>query len=157
VGRGVRRSAPLRRGKGLERRTELRRTGPPRRRTPLRRSALSPASPAQRAEVAGRECLVCGRRPVDPAHLVPRSLGGCDDADCVVPLCRTHHRRYDRGQLDLLPHLEPRYRAELSHGLLHLGLFRLLRRVTGTRWAPAEEGDDLGRGSTEGSQEGGAS
>ena len=72
----MRRSAPLRRGKGLERRTALRRTGPPRRRTPLRRSAVSPASPEQRAKVAGRACLVCGMRPVDPAHLVPRSLGG---------------------------------------------------------------------------------
>jgi hypothetical protein len=38
------------------------------------------------------------------------------------------------GELDLLPHLEPRYRAELAHGLLHLGLVALLGRVTATRW-----------------------
>jgi hypothetical protein len=112
-----------------------------RRLTPLRRTLVSPGSEAQRAKVAGRPCLVCGKRPVDPAHLVPRSLGGCDQPDCVVPLCRTHHRLHDRGQLDLLPHLEPRYRTELAHGLLHLGLLALLRRVTGVRWTPFGGGE----------------
>jgi hypothetical protein len=141
----VRRRAPLRRTKRLERRTALQRSGRLRRRTPLRRSAVSPASPAQRAKAAGRACLVCGQRPVDPAHLVPRSLGGCDQPDCVVPLCRFHHRRYDRGELDLLPYLEPRFRAELQHGLAHLGLLGLLRRVTGCRWAPVAGRSDAGR------------
>jgi hypothetical protein len=87
--------------------------------------------------VGGRACLVCGKRPADPAHLVPRSFGGCYQPACVVPLCRDDHRRYDRGKLDLLPLLEPRFRAELAHGLTHIGLLALLRRVTGTRWAPA--------------------
>jgi hypothetical protein len=81
-----------------------------------------------------------GRRPplprlpegaVDPAHPVPRSLDGGDAPDCVVPLCRLHHRRYDRGQLDLLPHLEPRCRAELQDGLGHGGLLGLLRPSRG--------------------------
>jgi hypothetical protein len=67
---------------------------------------------------------------------VPRSLGGCDDPDCCVPLCRSCHRRYDRGELDLLAQLEPRYRAELAHALAHLPLLSLLRLVTGTRWRP---------------------
>jgi hypothetical protein len=136
----VRRRAPLRRGKALGRRSTLRRSGRLRRRTPLRRSAVSLASPAQRARVAGRACIVCGGRPVDPAHLIPRSLGGCDEPDCVVPLDRRCHRAYDRGQLDLLPHLEPRYRAELAHGLLHLGLLGLLGRISGTRWVAKEDG-----------------
>jgi 5-methylcytosine-specific restriction endonuclease McrA len=70
--------------------------------------------------VAGQACLVCQRRPIDPAHLVPRSLGGCDEANCCVPLCRSCHRAYDRGELDLLPRLEPRFRAELAHALIHL-------------------------------------
>jgi hypothetical protein len=118
----------------LGRRSTLRRSGRLRRRTPLRRSAVSPASAAQRTKVAGRACIVCGGRPADPAHLIPRSLGGCDQPDCVVPLDRRCHRAYDRGQLDLLPHLEPRYRAELAHGLLHLGLLGLLGRISGTRW-----------------------
>jgi predicted restriction endonuclease len=59
---------------------------------------VAAASVVQRAEVAGLRCLVCGAATrIDPAHLVPRSLGGCDEADCVVPLCRTHHRAYDQG------------------------------------------------------------
>jgi hypothetical protein len=105
--------------------------------TPLRRRPVSTASDGQRAKVAGRSCLVCGRRPVDPAHLVPRSLGGCDDGQCCVPLCRAHHRLYDRGELDLLPHLEAGHRAELAHALSHVGLMALLQRLTGTRWRPA--------------------
>jgi hypothetical protein len=69
---------------------------------------------------------------------VPRSLGGCDDAGCCVGLCRGCHRRYDRGELDLLPHLEPRCRDELAHALGHLGLLALLRLVTGARWRPVD-------------------
>jgi hypothetical protein len=69
---------------------------------------------------------------------MPRSLGGCDEPDCVVPLDRRCHRAYDRGELDLLPYLEPCFRAELAHALLHVGLLRLLRRLTGTPWWPAE-------------------
>jgi hypothetical protein len=130
----VRRRSQLRRRTRLQRRSALRRTGRLQRRTPLRRSRIAPASDAQRAKVAGERCFVCGGRPVDPAHLVPRSLGGCDHTDCVVPLCRVHHRMYDRGELDLLPHLEPGLRAELAHGLGHVGLLALLRHVTGARW-----------------------
>jgi 5-methylcytosine-specific restriction endonuclease McrA len=128
----------MRRSGPLPRRTGLRRGGPLRRRTPLRRRApVSPASREQREKVAGRPCLVCGRRPSDPAHLAPRSLGGCDEADCVVALCRPCHRAFDQRRLDLLPYLEPRYRAELAHALVHLGLVALLERVTGERWRPA--------------------
>jgi 5-methylcytosine-specific restriction endonuclease McrA len=110
------------------------------RRTPLRRRPVAPASLAQRAKVAGQACLVCGRRPVDPAHLTPRSLGGCGEPECVVPLCRRCHRAYDRGELDLLPHLEPRFRTELAHALSHLPLLGVVRRVTGCRWAPVSDG-----------------
>jgi hypothetical protein len=137
----MRRSGPLRRGKRLRRKTRLERRTPLRRLTPLRRTQPSPASEAQRAKVAGRACLVCGKRPVDPAHLVPRSLGGCDEPDCCVPLDRSCHRAYDRGELDLLPHLEPRFRVELAHALGHLPLLGLLRRVTGRRWGPLTSGE----------------
>jgi hypothetical protein len=44
------------------------------------------------------------------------------------------------GELDLLPHLEPHFRAELAHALTHLPLIRLLRRLTGQRWQPVETG-----------------
>jgi hypothetical protein len=89
--------------------TPLTRTGPPARRTPLRRTTrlTAAASAAQRRKVTGRPCLVCStRRAVDPAHLVPRSLGGCDAPECVIALCRRHHRAYDARALDLLPYLE---------------------------------------------------
>jgi hypothetical protein len=67
---------------------------------------------------------------VDPTHLVPRSLGGCGRPECVVPLCRLHHRSYGRGWVELLPYLEPDHRGQLAHALLHPGLVALLRRVT---------------------------
>ena len=124
----MRRRTPLRRGRPLDRRTPLKRT------TPLKRRAFAPASPAQRAKVAGLLCLVCNRATrIDPAHLVPRSLGGCDDALCVIALCRTCHRRYDSGDLDLIAYLEPRYRAEAAHAVEHLGLAGALRRISGRR------------------------
>jgi hypothetical protein len=131
----------------LRRRTPLKRKSAPRgaawleRRTPLERTPVSPASAAQRAKVRGLACLVCGGRPVDPAHLVPRSLGGCDHPACALALCRACHAAFDRGRLDLLPHLEPDHRAEPAHALSHLSLLALLRRLTGTRWAPAERGE----------------
>lgn len=129
----MRRRSRLRRRNRLERPTALRRTGRLRRKTRLRRSRFAPASEWQRDKVVDQRCLVCGERPVDPAHLVSRSLGGCDHADCVVALCRIHHRMYDRGELDLLPHLEPGCRTELAHSLMHVGLIALLRRVTRAR------------------------
>jgi hypothetical protein len=67
------------------------------------------------------------------AHLVPRSLGGCDAGDCVVALCRRHHRAYDGGALDLLPYLEPTSRAEICHAVAHVGLIGALRRLAGRR------------------------
>lgn len=70
---------------------------------------------------------------IDPAHLVPRARGGCDDALCVIALCRTCHRRYDSGGLDLVAYLEPGHRAEAAHAVLHLGLAGALRRISATR------------------------
>ena len=74
-------------------------------RVPIVALPLVPVSDLQRAKVAGAECLVRGRSPVEPAHLVPRRIGGCDHPDCVIPLCRTHHRLYDHGDLALLPYI----------------------------------------------------
>ena len=73
----------------LRRRAPLRGKTKPRRSKPLERAASMAATDAQRTAVAGRACIVCGAdRPIDPAHLIPRSLGGCGDALCVVPACR---------------------------------------------------------------------
>lgn len=79
------------------------------------------ASAEQRRKVAGLGCLVCGRSPVDPAHVVPRRFGGCDSPDCVVPLCRTHHRMFDTGRLALVPYLGREVERELRHALTHVG------------------------------------
>ena len=124
----------------LRRRAPLRRAAKPlRRRTPLERGPAAAASRAQRDAVRGAPCIVCGTRArVDPAHLVPRGLGGCDDALCVVALCREHHRAYDRGRLDLVPFLEPRFRAQAAHAVWHLGLVGVLRRLSGRRDAGTE-------------------
>jgi hypothetical protein len=117
----------------LSRRSTLRRGRPPRRRTPLARKQSLHASPAQQAKVAGQVCAVCRATPVDPAHLILRSLGGCDEPACVVPLCRRHHRAFDTRRLDLLAWLEPGHREELAHAVGHLGLAAAVRRVGGGR------------------------
>jgi hypothetical protein len=50
-------------------------------------------------------------------------------------LCRLHHRAYDRGELDLLPYLEPAWRAQLAHAVGHVGLIAALRQISGRRQA----------------------
>lgn len=147
----------LKRGKPLERRTELKRTPmKPGERIGLsvarghlnnrRRKPISPASAEQRRKVKGQACLGCGREAgdyvsIDPAHIVPRSLGGCDSDLCVIPLCRTYdggcHRAYDSGDLDLLSRLVGRYAAEMQHALGHLdgSPHQLIRITTGERQA----------------------
>ena len=117
---------PLRRRAPLRARKHLRRT------TPLQRADSMAATDAQRTGVAGRACVVCGSdKRIDPAHLIPRSLGGCGDPLCVVPACRRCHRAYDEGRIDLLPHLEPAWRAQLAHAVGHVGLIGALRRISG--------------------------
>jgi hypothetical protein len=121
----------------LRRRARLRAKTQLRRSKPLERTPSMAASDAQRAAVAGRPCIVCGTNSrIDPAHLIPRSLGGCGDARCVCPLCRRCHRAYDRDKLDLLPYLEPASRAQLAHAVGHVGLIGALRRI-GTRRSAA--------------------
>jgi hypothetical protein len=89
----------------------LARTPGPARTKPLKKGRGFAASPAQRDKVRDVACIVCGEWQTDPAHLTARARGGCDDPLCVVSLCRSHHRLLDAGSLDLLPYLEPRYRA----------------------------------------------
>jgi hypothetical protein len=139
------RRAPLRRrtrlpsGPGPKRRTALKRSTPLRpgpgrtpgiEEPPGQERAPFAASEVQRAKMRGAACVVCLQtKGITPAHLAPRSLGGCDDPDCVVPLCWMHHRAYDTGRLELLPYLEPRWRAEVAHAVLHLGLIGAYRRL----------------------------
>lgn len=93
-------------------------------------AAVSPASPAQRAKVAGRSCIACGRGGCHPAHLIDRSIGGDDNPLAVVPLCPGCHRGYDEEGLDLLPFLEPDYRAEIAYAVILVGIARAYRRIT---------------------------
>lgn len=96
----------------LPRHAKLRARKPLRRSSSLQRTPSMVASDAKRAAVAGRSCIICGTdRRIDPAHLIPGSMGGCGDPLCVVSACRAHHRVYDRGELDLLPYLEPGWRC----------------------------------------------
>jgi hypothetical protein len=44
-------------------------------------------------------------------------------------MCWVHHRAYDTGQRELLPHLEPQWRAEVAHAVSHLGLIGAVRRL----------------------------
>ena len=120
----------LKRHAKLRAKTELRRT------RPLKRTGSLAATERQRNAVLGRRCIVCGTdKRIDPAHLIPRSLGGCGDPLCTCPLCRSCHRAYDRGELDLLPYLEPAWRRQVAHAVGHVGLIGALRRITGTRSA----------------------
>src|SRR5690606_13786416 len=122
----MKRSAPLRRdpekARAWRERSKPLRVGSytlEKRAKPKRRP-VSPASPEQRQKVKGARAIVSGKTPCDPAHIVSRSLGGCDDPLCVAPLTREEHRAYDRGELDLLPHLIAHgYVAELQHALGH--------------------------------------
>ena len=140
----------MKRTKPLERRTRL--SAQPekvrefqqrgRRSTSMRRRrSISPASPEQREKVAGRSCIVCGDTPVDPAHILSRSVcpDGADDARAVIGLCRTHHRAYDLGEIGVLEHLEPYHRAELAYAVERFGLISTLEFVTKARWRPIGE------------------
>lgn len=95
-----------------------------------------PASAEQRLKVAGQCCAVCARSPVDPAHLVPRRLGGCSHPDCVIALCRTHHRLFDSRRLALAPYLGGRFRRERVHALTHVGAAELRDALAGGGWPP---------------------
>lgn len=95
------------------------------------------ASPAQRAKVRQEGwCRVCASvfLTLDPAHVIARAQGGCDEPDCVIPLCRSCHRLFDESLgLEVLGVLS---KQEQAHAVAHVGLLSALHRVTGLRWVP---------------------
>ena len=104
-------------------------------RAPLR--LLSPSSRDWKEPHAKRDaegvCRVCGRDPVDAAHIIPRSLApnGAEQQDNIVPLCRSCHRLYDEGFLSLEEYLTA---AEAACAVLLAGGLRAaLRVVSGGR------------------------
>lgn len=83
-----------------------------------------------KVEQEGR-CRVCrSLTELDPAHIVPRSLGGGQSDLAVVPLCRTCHTAFDSHRLDLLPFLTYEEQAE---AVRVLGIERARRRLGGER------------------------
>ena len=114
----------------------------------LRRTPLGHASPAQKSKVEREGCRMSylinshgrfqGVEPVvvDPAHITPRAIGGCDDELCVVPLTRFNHLCYDRGELDILPHLTL---EEQAHAVSHMGILAALKRTTGDEYITLDE------------------
>lgn len=99
----------------------------------MNRRPISPATREQREKVNGeRGCRICARGPVDPAHVVSRAQGGCDSPECVIPLCRAHHRQFDEGDLDVLPVL---WKDEQAHAVAHVGIVTAYRCATNDRIA----------------------
>lgn len=141
----------------LQRRTELARTEMARStatldRAPLRRSAtsrlrrtpLGHCTPLQKERVRDLACIVCGGNAghCHPAHVIDSGTLPADvanDVRAVVPLCPECHFQYDHADLDLSPHLEPRWRDSLEWAVGAVGIFTALRRITGRRWAPVDE------------------
>ncbi len=64
------------------------------------------------------------------------SPAAADDVRAVVPLCPGPdgcHARFDRDELDLLPHLEPAWRDSQEWAAGAVGLASALRSITGDR------------------------
>jgi hypothetical protein len=119
----------------------MKRTQMTRKPSKLRRGPVGHASPAQRVKVEAQGCRISAARPaeayvVDPAHVVSRALGGCDDPLCIVGLRRDLHIQYDRGELSILEYLTL---AEQAHVASHLGLLGALKRTTGERYVPESQ------------------
>jgi hypothetical protein len=105
-------------------------------RKPLKQGKGFAASKMQREKVRFMPCLGCGAdEGVDPAHVWSRGKGGCDHPDCVIPLCRSCHRAFDEGTLDLLPRLadSEAWQDEQAHPILRHGVspVELVRRLSG--------------------------
>jgi len=115
--------------------TPLKRTQMARKPSTLKRSPVGHASASQKGKVLAQGARIhwATSEPVDPAHITPRSLGGCDHSDCVIGLTRSSHRDYDAGELDILPYLTL---EEQGHAVSHLGILGALKRTTGDNYVP---------------------
>jgi 5-methylcytosine-specific restriction endonuclease McrA len=75
-----------------------------------------------------QECRACGTPyDLDPAHTIPKSLGGKMTYDSVMPLCRTCHDAQHDGKLELLGYMT---RAEQVEAVRAVGLARAWRYLT---------------------------
>lgn len=63
-------------------------------------------------------CRVCGRDEwIDLHHLIPRSVGGSDVAENLIPLCHRCHMAYEDHGFEW-PHITERIRWSLTAGEL---------------------------------------
>lgn len=79
------------------------------------------------AERRCRNWRECGNRADDPAHTIPRSLGGADRYDSVIPLCRGCHDKAHDHALEVLPLMNI---AEQMEAVRVVGLERAHRILT---------------------------
>jgi hypothetical protein len=125
----------------------LKRTAMTRRPSKLKRTPLGHTSREQKRKIKREGARVAHLLTVpisvDPAHITPRALGGCDHEDCVIGLPRTLHRQYDDGKLDILPFLSL---EEQAHAVAHLGILGALRRTTGEDYVPRPDDHADGTG-----------
>lgn len=59
------------------------------------------AAAREKCDREGR-CRACGRPNPEAAHLWPRSMGGGQDPDLILPLCRGCHELFDAHRLEVL-------------------------------------------------------
>jgi hypothetical protein len=100
---------------------------------------ISPASPEQRAKVRGALSIISAEGPCHPAHILDRRYGGCDSADCVIPLTPREHRDYEENRLDILGALiAGGFWVELGHVITEheVGPLRLVELTTGEEHHP---------------------
>jgi hypothetical protein len=117
----------------------LKRTRMERKPSKLKTSLLGHCTIEQKARVAERVCICCGKHfdECDPAHVIPRahpklSKAAADDVRAVVPLCRQCHEDFDDG-MDLLPYLEPAWRDSQEWAAGAVGLASAMRSIGGER------------------------
>jgi len=76
-------------------------------------------------------CRVCGVpdtiHALDPAHVIPKSLGGRNNYESVIAMCRACHDAQHRKEFELLPHLT---RAEEAEAVWAIGLGKAYRYLT---------------------------
>jgi hypothetical protein len=111
-----------------------------RRPSKLKHTPLGHTTDEQKLRVADKVCIVCGKwlNACDPAHVVPgghpkMSDVAADDVRAVVPLCRHDHNRFDDGENDLTPYLEPAWRDAQEWAAGAVGLASALRSISGER------------------------
>lgn len=128
--------------KGLSRKSQMERGPSKLKQTPLGHASVEQKEKAlregPRLDASTVDVIALGLGffdlgPVDPAHTIDRTLGGCDDEACTCPLPRRLHDLYDEKKLDLLPVLTL---DEQAHAVKHVGILGALKRLTGETYVP---------------------